>query len=357
MQEDATRGRADIEAPGSETWSESRRTKSGAAFAAVPRPTGNNDNCGVRVQLTAVVVGLKHEQPVVLVERAGASGGAGLLGRTVARADRLPAGLYQPVQELGFEGSLRASVQQTLGVELGFVDQLTATCGRADEDTGAVDPAQMSISYLALTRIDAQKPAAGTEWVGVYDYLPWEDFRKGRPQVLVDLIVPGLERWCAAGEGDPSETLTRAERLKIAFATDGGSWDDERVVDRLELIREAGLDYVSLAVRRLPFDDLRTLAAGLARLRAKIRLRPVVFELLPPEFTLYELQKTVEAILGPNLHKQNFRRLVEGTRLVEPTGQMRTHTGGRPAQLFRFRHGVLLERPAPGVRVRIGYAS
>jgi hypothetical protein len=46
----------------------------------------------------------------------------------------------------------------------------------------------------------------------------------------------------------------------------------------------------------------------------------VVFELLPPEFTLTELQRTVEAISGRHLHKQNFRRLVEAGALVEPTG-------------------------------------
>lgn len=73
---------------------------------------------------------------------------------------------------------------------------------------------------------------------------------------------------------------------------------------------------------------------------------------MPPDFTLYELQKTVEAILGPHLHKQNFRRLVESAGLVEPTGLVKTRTGGRPAKLFRFRREVVLERPAPGVRVK-----
>jgi len=52
------------------------------------------------------------------------------------------------------------------------------------------------------------------------------------------------------------------------------------------------------------------------------------------------------------LHKQNFRRLVEAGALVEPTGEMSTQTGGRPAALFRFRRSVLQERPAPGLRVR-----
>jgi hypothetical protein len=82
----------------------------------------------------------------------------------------------------------------------------------------------------------------------------------------------------------------------------------------------------------------------------------VVFELMPDEFTLFELQKTVEAILGPNLHKQNFRRLVEGCGLVEPTGEHRLRTGGRPARLYRFRRDVIYERGAPGVKVKPGRA-
>ena len=61
-----------------------------------------------------------------------------------------------------------------------------------------------------------------------------------------------------------------------------------------------------------------------------------------------------EAILGPHLHKQNFRRLVESGGLVEPTAEQRLRTGGRPARLYRFRRDVLLERLAPGVRVKAG---
>jgi hypothetical protein len=99
------------------------------------------------------------------------------------------------------------------------------------------------------------------------------------------------------------------------------------------------------------FDHRRILATAIARLRAKLKYRPVVFELMPAEFTLTELQHTVEAISGRVLHKQNFRRLVEGTALVEPTGETSTATGGRPAAQFRFRREVLAERPAPGLRL------
>jgi hypothetical protein len=62
----------------------------------------------------------------------------------------------------------------------------------------------------------------------------------------------------------------------------------------------------------------------------------VIFELMPESFTLYELQRTVEAILGGHLHKQNFRRMIAGTGLVEPTGDIQTETGGRPAKRFAF---------------------
>jgi len=97
-----------------------------------------------------------------------------------------------------------------------------------------------------------------------------------------------------------------------------------------------------------------SLAMAVDRLRGKIKHRPIVFELMGPEFTLFELQKTVEAVLGSNLHKQNFRRLVESVGLVEATGDVRSHTGGRPAKLFRFRREALLEHPTPGLRVHAG---
>src|SRR5258705_7183739 len=96
------------------------------------------------------------------------------------------------------------------------------------------------------------------------------------------------------------------------------------------------------------FDHRRIVATAMGRLRAKLKYRPVVFELLPPEFTLTELQRTVEAISGRHLHKQNFRRLVETGALVEPTGVMSTQTGGPPAPLFFLRPAVLQERPPPG---------
>ena len=98
-------------------------------------------------------------------------------------------------------------------------------------------------------------------------------------------------------------------------------------------------------------DHRRIVATAIGRLRGKIKYRPVVFELMPPAFTLLQLQRTVEALSGVRLHKQNFRRLVEQQGLVEETGGISATTGGRPARLVRFRREVLLERPAPGLRL------
>jgi hypothetical protein len=98
-------------------------------------------------------------------------------------------------------------------------------------------------------------------------------------------------------------------------------------------------------------DHRRILATGIARLRAKIKYRPIVFELMPPTFTLLQLQRAVEALAGRSLHKQNFRRLIEQQALVEDTGDMLGETGGRPAKLFRFRREVVLERAVTGSKL------
>ena len=95
----------------------------------------------------------------------------------------------------------------------------------------------------------------------------------------------------------------------------------------------------------MALDHRRILATALGRLRGKIKYRPVVFELLPPTFTLLQLQQVVEALAGVRLHKQNFRRLVENAGLVEGTGRQDAQTGGRPAELFVFRREVDLPRP------------
>ena len=142
----------------------------------------------------------------------------------------------------------------------------------------------------------------------------------------------------------------------------GAAFDPVRVLERYELLYEAGLvgeswrDREEAPEEALPplgepmaLDHRRLLATALGRLRGKLKYRPVVFELLPATFTLLRLQRVVEALAGARLHKQNFRRLVEKDGLVEGTCVVEPGTVGRPAELFRFRREVLRERRAPGV--------
>jgi 8-oxo-dGTP diphosphatase len=75
-------------------------------------------------------------------------------------------------------------------------------------------------------------------------------------------------------------------------------------------------------------------AVGLAR--ARVGTAPVAFRLLPPTFTLSELQEMYELLLDRRLHKASFRRSLQAARIVEPTDEWRSEGRGRPAQLFRY---------------------
>jgi len=188
-------------------------------------------------------------------------------------------------------------------------------------------------------------------WRSWYHYFPWEDWRKGPPGILEGELAPRLKEWAQrpALRSAPVRPVKREDRIRICFGLDGGAWDEEKVLDRYELLYETQLLSPEPFGKSMVLDHRRILATALGRLRGKIRYRPVVFELLPATFTLFQLQRTVESLAGLRLHKQNFRRLVESGGLVEGTGQIESRTGGRPAELFRFRREVLRERLAPGV--------
>jgi hypothetical protein len=318
---------------------------------------------GVEIGLNAAIVAVADNEPVVLIIRNDAD----VAGAT----DGLPFGPFSPLQHRTFEGGLRAWVHRQTGLELGYAEQLYTFGDRGRHaEPGDVGPHIVSIGYLALTQAKPSLDMQHGAWRSWYQYFPWEDWRRGRPDILESTIEPRLREWAssqrAVANGVP---ISRGERARMCFALDGAAWDEEKVLERYELLYEAGL--VEEAVRDdrdasrqwserprlgLPmrFDHRRILATAIGRVRAKIKYRPVIFELMPDDFTLFELQRTVEAILGPHLHKQNFRRLVEGAGLVETTGEVKMRTGGRPAKLYRFRREVLLERPAPGVRVKPG---
>ena len=320
----------------------------------------------VTVELSAVIAAASTAGPAVLAVRRG---GEAMFG--------LPSGPLEATHRT-LEAGLRSWVEEQTQQQLGHVEQLY-TFGDRDRDAGGGDCRALSIGYLALVREARPAGSAEASWQSWYRHFPWEDRRDGRPPAL-DRLEARLVEWAAAPSGEAERRL-RHQRLGTTFAVAGEGWIEDRVLERYELLYGAGLVAEARRDRRLPDnaspdnaspenasvdfgpvdfgaegepmtgDHRRILATAIGRLRGKIKYRPIVFELMPPAFTFLQLQRTVEGLSGVRLHKPNFRRLVEQQGLVEETGAMTPETGGRPARLLRFRAEVLLERPAPGLRM------
>jgi hypothetical protein len=301
-------------------------------------PPGTSDT--VAIELNAVLVALTASQPLVL---------------TLEDGTLLPSGPFA-TEHPTLQSGVRAWVERQTHHPLGYVEQLYTF---ADRNRPASDGRRrvVSISYLGLTRERLSAGARDPEWRSWYRYFPWEDWRTGPSPLVAQIILPRLATWCAAAK-DTVARRERQQRIDMQFGDGAESWNEELVLQRYELLYEAGLvpEATPAAAGTIPgmpmrHDHRRILATGIARLRAKIKYRPVVFELMPPEFTLLQLQRAVEALAGRSMHKQNFRRLIDQQGLVEPTGAMTSESRGRPAKLFRFRREVVQERAAGGSKL------
>jgi hypothetical protein len=325
----------------------------------------------VVIGLNAVIVAVTEEAPRILTVKRAEHSLAGDLNQSadplrIESPDAIPFGPFDPASDRTLELGLRRWVREQTGLELGYVEQLYTFGNRnRDPSEGEGGPRVISVAYLALVREVKPSGTAGANWREWYRFFPWEDWRAGRPEVIEKHIAPVLDQW-VKGATDSRTQQERRERIDINFGLRGAPWVSERVLERFELIYEIDLAAEALRDRGLAIpppagenrkglgqpmalDHRRIAATALGRLRGKLKYRPVVFELLPPAFTLFQLQRVVEALAGVRLHKQNLRRLVEHGGLVEGTAQFDQQTGGRPAELFRFRRDVLRERPAPGV--------
>lgn len=317
-----------------------------------------DDSQAVVIGLNAAIVAMQGEQPNVLAVRHVVPDGA----RGVRpERDGLPFGPFEPLAHRTLDTGMRSWVRGQTGLDIGYAEQLYTFGDRGRHEVKPGEgPRVVSVGYLALVRVQGAPLAIDAAWRDWYGYFPWEDWREAKPAMIDEQILPRLKAWAGTGRDG------RWDRARLCFGFDGLPWDDEKTLERYELLYEAGLvaetrhdgrDIPASALgpvelgHSMIFDHRRILATAIGRLRAKLKYRPVVFELMPPEFTLLELQRTVEAISGTRVHKQNFRRLVEGSGLVEPTGKMSASAKGRPAARFRFRREVLRERPAPGVKV------
>ena len=90
------------------------------------------------------------------------------------------------------------------------------------------------------------------------------------------------------------------------------------------------------ALPSLAFDHDRILALALERLKTKVRYEPIGFELLPKKFTLFQLQKLYETILGQELDKRNFRKKILNMGLLHELNERQQDVPHRAAKLYEF---------------------
>ncbi|MEQ8176865.1 MAG: hypothetical protein RIC52_14155 [Amphiplicatus sp.] len=310
----------------------------------------------VAIGLNAVLASIEDERPKVLCARAP----GGLLS--------LPYGPFDPARHRTFEIGIREWVERQTHVSLGYVEQLYTFGDKGREAPaaalvgGAASDRVISVGYLALAAEPAAVDDGAAAWRDWYEFFPWEDWRRGEPATLSATILPGLFDWAARAR-DSAVGESRRARIRLAFGLDGEGWEEERTLDRFEVMYEAGL--VAEAARdgnaaakpvdgagaEMASDHRRILATAIGRLRGKLKYRPIIFELTPPTFTLLALQRLVEAIVGFELHKQNFRRSIEQGGLVTRTKASIQQTGGRPAALFRVNQSALKDRAGKGLTI------
>lgn len=278
---------------------------------------------------------------------------------TVAQGALLPNGLLAPLRH-SLQAGVRMWVAKQTSQPMGYVEQLyTFVDTRRQNEQGLP---VLYVSYLGLVREAADSilhPDA--KWQDCYGYFPWEDLRTDGGQR--DAIVSRLRIW--ANSADTEEVRQkRLKRIHLCWGVEPENWSEEYVLQRYEMLYESGLiaeaaepqanfDF-TLTGQPMRHDHRRVLATALSRLRAKIKYRPVIFELMPPEFTLLQLQNSVEAISGRLLHKQNFRRQIQQQNLIEPSDTGVSGSKGRPAQLYRFRDDVLPDRLISDIGLPLG---
>ena len=114
------------------------------------------------------------------------------------------------------------------------------------------------------------------------------------------------------------------------------------------LVTEPGPDAMDTewkSIYKLPdmgFDHAAIVSYALKRLRNKLEYTAVGFRMLPPEFTLTQLQRAYETVLATKLDKRNFRRRILQAQVIEPVNK-RTTGEGRPAMLYHFREDAVNE--------------
>lgn len=192
-------------------------------------------------------------------------------------------------------------------------------------DVAVLTPRERSLAVLLLRASDAR---SRDRWL-----LPWDAPRADEPPDQAAMRVARAALGAPPAALDQVGAFGDARRhpgdaqLSIGFVglvphgqeiSDGAIWVE---IDQLPLLAPRHRAIVESAVEVV---------------RRRVDQSPLAFRLLPPAFTLSELQGIYELLLGRPLHKASFRRALQAAFLVEATDEWRSEGRGRPAQLFRY---------------------
>ena len=124
----------------------------------------------------------------------------------------------------------------------------------------------------------------------------------------------------------------RSRTVSVTYyaLTDQGKLDASGADDGVSLI---SVDEILKGDPELAFDHREIIEYGRNRLGGKVNYSDIAFEFVPEEFTLPQLQRVYEILLGESLYKANFRKMI--SPLVEETGNMLTGMAHRPSKLYR----------------------
>src|ERR1700756_2366521 len=196
----------------------------GGSTAAAVAPE-NGRGASLSIGLSAAIVTATVDEPRVLTVR---------IGSELTQA--LPSGPLE-IEHRTLEVGLRAWVERQTSQKLGYVEQLYTFGDRDRVETGGAEPGRaLTVAYLALVREARPSGATEAHWQNWYRFFPWEDWRSGKPVALAP-IEERLRLW-AAETATAAERRLREERVGLAFAA---SWNEELVLERYELLYEAGL--------------------------------------------------------------------------------------------------------------------
>ena len=193
-------------------------------------------------------------------------------------------------------------------------------------DVALLTPRDQTLAVLLL-RADSR---ARDRWV-----LPWDAPRVGEPTDEAAMRVARAVLGAAPAALDQIGAFGDARRhpgdaqLSVSFVGLVPHDVSAATTDAVAWVELPNLP--ALAPRHRAIVD-----AAVDTVRRRIDQSPLAFRLLPPAFTLSELQGVYELLLGRRLHKASFRRALQAAFLVEPIDEWRSEGRGRPAQLYRY---------------------